>query len=156
MTPAVVIRPILLASVFGEPEVAVRAGRDAVGPLPAVGIGNSVMTPAVVIRPIWLPTLSVNQRLPSGPAAIRLGSLPAVGSGNSVIDAGRRDPADLVAGAFGEPEAAIRAGRDPDGHAVGRRDRKFGGDLTTRDAGQAPPEESQDQRPQSVRAMASS
>ena len=31
MTPAVVIRPILLPFEFGEPEVAVRAGGDAAG-----------------------------------------------------------------------------------------------------------------------------
>ena len=45
MTPAVVIRPIW-SQLLGEPEVAVRAGRDAVRELSAVGIGNSVMTPA--------------------------------------------------------------------------------------------------------------
>ena len=79
-TPAAVMRPILLARIgLGEPEVAVRAGRDARGTLPDVGIGNSVMPPAGVIRPIWLAPFSVNQRFPSGPAVISFGQLLAVG-----------------------------------------------------------------------------
>ena len=64
---------------------------------------------------------SVNQRLPSGPAVMpqarcrqwdrELGD-----------DAGRRDPADLVAVVLGEPEVAVRAGRDVRRAAAGRRD----------------------------------
>ncbi len=51
-TPAVVIRPILRTP-FGEPEIAVRAGRDALA-AESRWNGNSVTTPAVVIRPILL------------------------------------------------------------------------------------------------------
>ena len=84
MTPAVVIRPIWLPR-FGEPEVAVRPGRDTSWSAAGRGDRESVMTPAVVIRPIWLHADSVNQRLPSGPAAMPTGPLPAVGMGNSVM-----------------------------------------------------------------------
>src|SRR6516225_2244627 len=70
------------------------------GPLPTVGIGNSVTTPAVVMRPILLPTISANQRLPSCPAVINSGEPSAVGTENSVTT-----PAD------GSPEL-ITAGQD--------------------------------------------
>src|SRR5260370_41535911 len=55
------------------------------GPLPAVGIANSVTTPLVVMRPILLAPFSVNHRLPSGPAVMPAGLLVSVGVGNSVI-----------------------------------------------------------------------
>ena len=71
---------------LGEPEVAVGPGRDPVGPLLTVGMGNSVMTPVVgLISPILLASISVNQRLPSGPVVIPRGSLLAVGMANSVM-----------------------------------------------------------------------
>ena len=67
------------------------------GPLPAVGIGNSVMTPAVVIRPILLPIcfgepeVAVRARRD----AVRM----AAGAWDRELgdDAGRRDPPDPVA-----------------------------------------------------------
>ena len=71
----------LVATLFGEPEVAVRAGRDPDGMLPAVGMANSVTMPAVVIRPILLHRFSVNQRLPSGPAVIPWAAVGRRGSG---------------------------------------------------------------------------
>ena len=43
--PSGVMRPILLPPMLGEPEVAVRPGRDADGPLLAVGIGILGDTP---------------------------------------------------------------------------------------------------------------
>ena len=68
------IMPDLVASVLGEPEVAVGPGRDPTGSLLAVGMGNSVMACVVgLIIPIWLAGGSVNQRLPSGPAVIPAG-----------------------------------------------------------------------------------
>ncbi len=61
--------------------VAIRAG-----PLPAVGIVNSVIAPTVVILPILLLSTSVNQRAPSGPEVMPSGTLLAVGITNSVND----------------------------------------------------------------------
>ncbi len=83
MTPALVIRPILLALLSVNQRLPSDPAAMAFGPL-AAPIENSVMTPAVVIRPILLPLLSVNQRFPSGPAAMPYGKLPAVGIVNSV------------------------------------------------------------------------
>ena len=80
MTPAVVIRPILLASLSANQRAP--SGPAAI-PVELPPLVNSVITPAVVIRPILLP--SVNQRAPSGPAAIHSGMLPLVGTVNSVI-----------------------------------------------------------------------
>src|SRR5215470_15011199 len=63
MTPAVVMRPILVLSNSGNqrlpsgPAVIVKTRV-------AVGRGNSVMTPEIVTRPILWPEFSVNQRLP--------------------------------------------------------------------------------------------
>ena len=56
-----------------------------IGPLGAVGRGNSVMTPAVVMRPMAFASSSVNQRLPVGPIAMNAGRLGRVGVTNSVI-----------------------------------------------------------------------
>ena len=57
-TPSGVIRPIRLPFQFREPQVAIGAGRDAVGCAPAVMPAlNSVTTPSGVIRPIRLPLL---------------------------------------------------------------------------------------------------
>src|SRR5579872_1448100 len=56
------------------------------GPLPMVGVVNSVMPPAGVIWPILLVSDSVNQRLPSDPAAMLTGSAPLVGIVNSLIE----------------------------------------------------------------------
>src|SRR5207237_659895 len=78
-----VIRPILLRpdSVNQSP----LSGPAVIpsGPLPGVGIGNSLKLPEVVIRPILLPKNSVNQSAPSGPGVIRKGPLPGAGIGNS-------------------------------------------------------------------------
>ena len=77
-----------LTGAVGEPEVAVRTGRDRKGLADVVWsaqIANSVIVPSGVIRPIWPAFHSVNQRLPSGPAAIPEGWLFFVGVANSVI-----------------------------------------------------------------------
>jgi hypothetical protein len=79
MTPAGVMRPILLApnSVnhrLPSGPAAMSTGRAlAVMPAP-----NSVTTPDGVMRPIRLPLNSVNHRLPSGPAAMPSGCALAV------------------------------------------------------------------------------
>src|SRR4026207_672186 len=92
MTPAGVIRPILLAlnsenqmlpsgpaARARGPLAAVGGGgsggppgpaASARGPLSAVGIGYSVITPAGVIFPIFPAPNSPNQMLPSAPSAI--------------------------------------------------------------------------------------
>jgi hypothetical protein len=73
--PAVVIRPILLASASVNQSAPSEPATIPEGPLAAVGIVNSVIVPLVVIRPILLPAYSVNQR--SDPnAAMPEGSLP--------------------------------------------------------------------------------
>src|SRR5438309_1236169 len=83
-TPAVVIRPILLAS--NSVNQRFPSGPEVISKLDVVaGIENSVTAPAVVIRPILLPEFSVNQRAPSGPVVIACGAAPAVGIGNCVI-----------------------------------------------------------------------
>src|SRR4030095_6398112 len=85
MTPAGVIRPILLsrnAVTQRLPSVPVVISQ---APVWGGGMENSVMAPAVVIRPIWLAANSVNQRLPSGPAEIPHGTPSAVGMENSVM-----------------------------------------------------------------------
>ena len=82
ITPAVVIRPILL------PNCSVNHSALS-GPLVmcctsafAVGTAYSVITPAVVMRPILLPATptSPNQSAPSGPAVIPSGALFTGGS----------------------------------------------------------------------------
>ena len=77
--------------------------------MPGVGTANSVTTPAVVIRPIWLPVRSLGKP----EVAVRAGRDPAGRCrpwGRELgDDAGRRDPADLVAAVLGEPEVAVRA-----------------------------------------------
>src|SRR6266849_866746 len=56
------------------------------GPLPAVGTGNSAsIAPAGLMRPILLALYSVNQRLPSIPVAMLAGALPAVVTANSAM-----------------------------------------------------------------------
>jgi hypothetical protein len=75
MTPAVVMRPILLP-VFSANHSA-PSGPTVMpkGWLLAVGIGNSVITSAVVMRPILLPKVSVNHSAPSGPTVMPKGPL---------------------------------------------------------------------------------
>src|SRR5437016_194321 len=82
-TPAVVIRPILLAS--NSVNQRFPSGPEVISKLDVVaGIENSVTAPAVVIRPILLRPNSVNQSAPSGPEAMPRGAAPNVGTGNSV------------------------------------------------------------------------
>ena len=70
-TPAVVIRPILLPAHSGEPDVAVRAGGDAVrAPLLAVRTRKLRDDARRRDPPDLVAKYSVNQRLPSGPAAM--------------------------------------------------------------------------------------
>src|SRR5258706_11976530 len=68
-------RPILLA--FASVNHSAPSGPAVMplGPLLAVGIGNSVMPPAVVIRPILPLKYSVNHKAPSGPVAMEAGEL---------------------------------------------------------------------------------
>ena len=61
------------------------------------------------------------------------GTLPAVGIGNSVMTPAVRDPPDLVAISLGEPEVAVRAGRDAEGGAASGGDRELGDDAGRRD-----------------------
>src|SRR5512142_562116 len=70
ITPAVVIRPILLPSASVNQRAPSGPAVMPAGALFGVGTANSVITPAVVIRPILLSLISVNQRAPSGPDAI--------------------------------------------------------------------------------------
>src|SRR6266496_3256808 len=82
-TPAVVMRPILLASYSVNHRLP--SGPAVMSKLRVVeGKGNSVKTPAVVILPILLAPDSLNQRLPSAPAAIPSGVLLEVGMEYSV------------------------------------------------------------------------
>ena len=55
MTPAVVIRPILLPLLSVNQRLPSGPAVMPRGTASGVGIGNSVTTPAVVIRPILLP-----------------------------------------------------------------------------------------------------
>ena len=134
-TPAVVRRTTRR---LPDPSVNQSAPSDPVvmpvGRLLAANMGNSVKAPAVVMRPMLLPFNSVNQRAPSGPGddARRL----AVGRGNGELgeDACRGNPPDLVAGRFGEPEGAVRAGGDARRLAVGRGNGELGEDARRSDA----------------------
>src|ERR1035438_10106471 len=83
ITPAVVMRPMLLAPGIVNHRAPSGPAVIPNGPTSA-GIGNSVITPVVVMRPMLLAVLSANQRAPSGPAAMHPVSLDAVGIGNSV------------------------------------------------------------------------
>ncbi len=76
--PGGVIRPILLPTVSVNQRLPSGPAAMPAGPLPAVGLRNSVTSPPGVMRPIRLPVNSVNQRLPSGPAAMACGWLFAV------------------------------------------------------------------------------
>ena len=77
--PSGVIRADSAARALCEPEIAVRARRDACWRRTGCDPGaNSVTAPVGVIRPIRLPVDSVNHRFPSGPAAIMLRPAPAV------------------------------------------------------------------------------
>ena len=80
ITPAVVIRPILLAAISVNHSAPSGPAAMPAGSLSVVGIANSVMAPAVVIRPILLPLYSVNHSAPSGPAAMP-GTAAGVGTG---------------------------------------------------------------------------
>ena len=127
--------PDPVAVELGEPEVAVRAGGDAVRAAPAVMPAvNSVTVPAGVIRPIRSPSNSVNQRLPSGPAAMPFGRRVGGDARAELGDgAGGGDPPDPVAEELGEPQVAVRPGGDSvwDG---GRRD--AGAELGSRPRGE--------------------
>src|SRR5262245_47220355 len=80
ITPAVVIRPILLVPVSVNQSAP--SGPVVIATVPLLASkGYSVITPAVVIRPILL-AVSVNQSAPSGPAVIPEGLLS---TGYSVI-----------------------------------------------------------------------
>src|SRR5258707_13410636 len=70
ITPAVVIRPILLPTCSANHSAPSGPVVMPAGVPPAVGIGNSVITPAVVMRPILLLKASVNHSAPSGPVVI--------------------------------------------------------------------------------------
>src|SRR5512143_1309164 len=92
MTPAVVIRPILLPAASVNQRAP--SGPAVIpGICPGVGTANSVSTPAVVIRPIrgLKYALSVNHRAPSGPAVMAAGELFGVGTANAV-----RTPAAVI------------------------------------------------------------
>ena len=95
MTPAVVMRPILLLSNSVNqrlPSGPEQMRKTRVG----VGRGNSVIVPSGVMRPILLPAFSANQRLPSGPEVMPSGVVLAVGMGNSVTMPAGGEAADLV------------------------------------------------------------
>src|SRR5436190_1256258 len=88
MTPAVVIFAILFeAAASFSVNHRLPSGPAAIppGPLPAVGIENSMTAPVKLIFPILLAKCSVNHKLPSGPAAIPYGPLPVLVIGYSVI-----------------------------------------------------------------------
>src|ERR1700758_4942394 len=70
ITPAVVIRPILLPAFSTNHRLPSGPAVIPSGDALAVGIGYSVIVPDVVMRPILFADRSVNQRAPSGPAAI--------------------------------------------------------------------------------------
>src|ERR1039458_7783967 len=70
MSPAVVIRPILLLLDSANHSAPSAPAAIPAGQANAVGTGYSVMYPAVVIRPILSPSCSVNHSAPSGPATI--------------------------------------------------------------------------------------
>ena len=73
-----------------------------------------------MIRPILLPLYSVNHSAPSGPAVM---PGPAAGRGDREFGdrAGGRDPPDLVAAGFGEPQRAVRPRRDAQWVATARQ-----------------------------------
>ena len=86
MTPAVVIRPILLPESSANHSAPSGPAAMPKGPLLAVGRLNSlVTTPSGVIRPILLPLYSVNHSAPSGPAAMARLEAEAVGMAYSVM-----------------------------------------------------------------------
>ena len=110
MVGLVVILPILSLLPLGEPEVAIRAGRDSRG-LPGSGDGELGDDAGRVIRPIWLSALSGNQRFPSAP--LRCPRV-AVGRGIAnwvIIPVGVIRP--IFSCRLGEPEIAVRPRRDP-------------------------------------------
>src|SRR5258708_32352978 len=88
-TPAVVIRPILLAPIAVPPDSvnhSAPSGPDVTfrGKRVPVAMLNSVMTPAVVICAILLPEYSENHRLLSGPITMLHGELDGLpGMANS-------------------------------------------------------------------------
>ena len=122
MVPAVVMRPIWLAS--NSVNHSAPSG-PAVMPLrPPPATGNSVNCPVVVIRPILLgPSIdlgnSVNHSAPSGPKVMLVGPLLAVGIGNSVVEIA---PAvvmrPILLALFDEPQRAVRSRRDPKGELL--------------------------------------
>jgi hypothetical protein len=73
MTPAVVIRPILLVLPSVNHSAPSGPAVIALPPMLAVGVGYSEIVPAVVIRPMLSPCCSVNHSAPSGPAVMPRG-----------------------------------------------------------------------------------
>src|SRR5207248_921348 len=73
LSPAGVMRPILLA--FCSVNHSASSGPTVMpnGTLPAVGMGRQVMAHAVVIRAMQLAALSVNHSAPSGPSTMPCG-----------------------------------------------------------------------------------
>ena len=123
MTPAVVIRPILLPANSVNHRLPSGAATMPWGSLPLVGTGNSaVTTPAVVIRAILFIAGLENHRLPSGPAAmprarcLRLDREVGDEAGGCIAP-------DLVALILREPQVAIRPHRDKKRLTAGCRGR---------------------------------
>ena len=90
MTPAVVMRPILLLSNSVNQRLPSGPAQMRKARV-ATGRGNSVIVPSVVMRPTLWPLFSTNQRLPSAPAAMPSGLADAVGIGKLGEDAGGSD-----------------------------------------------------------------
>lgn len=88
ITPAVVIRPILLT--LGSTNQRALSGPDVMplSPIKEAGKGYSVMAPDVLIRPILSPPYSANHNAPSEPAVMCDGLLFGVGTVNSVKEGG--------------------------------------------------------------------
>ncbi len=85
---------------------------------PSVGRGKAVKLPAGVRRPmvsVVSAAPSVNQRLPSGPLVMPNASQPSLATQTpnpELGEAARGGDAPNVVRRFGEPEVAIRSGRD--------------------------------------------
>ncbi len=126
------IRPLPSANQRLPSGPAVMPSRIAPALMPAQ---NSVTTPAVVIRPIRLPACSVNHRLPSGPAvmpnSVAPGLMPVL---NSVTTPAVVISPDPVAALFGEPQVAVRAGRDGERGRAGGQAAELGHDSRRRDS----------------------
>ncbi len=109
MTPAVVMRPILLPELSVNQRLPSGPATMSWGMEPTVGVGNSVTMPDGVIRPI-LPTDSANQRFPSDPSAIPSGSA-APPIGYSVTPCARAEEANNAMASAAPATALPRAER---------------------------------------------